>query len=98
MTVELIFPVTTASLGASLALVIAISTMIIVKLQKDKRRLVRSVAVHSSVTIDRLTNQQYENIELCDQLQAATAVTTSTVDHHIEINENPAYSTVHVNL
>ena len=90
---ELIFPVTAASLGATLFLVIAIFTVIIIKLHKDKanmRRLMKSMAVQSSsrIIIKRDIKQDYENIEICDRKAAAA----KAVD--IEVNENPAYSTV----
>ena len=90
---ELIFPVIAASLGAALVLMIAIFMVIIIKLQKDKanlRRLIKSMAVQSSsgIIVKRDIKQDYENIEICDQKAAAT----KAVD--IEVNENPAYSTV----
>ena len=92
VTGELVLPVTAASLGAALVLVIAVFTMTIVKLQRDKeslRRLIESMAVQSSsgIIMKRSINRDYENIELCEQKAA-----TKTVD--IEIKENPAYSTV----
>ena len=88
---ELILPVIAASLGATLVIVTAIFMVTIVKLQKDKahmRRPIKSMSVQTSETIKRVTNQEYENIELFDQKASAT----SAMD--IEINENPAYSTV----
>ena len=91
MTGELVFPVTVGSLGAALVLVIAVFTVTVVKLQKDKdnlRRLVESVTTQTSsgIIVKSKINRDYENIELCDQKAA-----TKTVD--IEIKENPAYST-----
>ena len=91
MTGELVLPVTAASLGAALILVISILTVMIVKLQRDKenlRRQINSMAVQSSSGImKRGINRDYENVDLCEQKAA-----TKTVD--IEIKENPAYSTV----
>ena len=94
MTGELVLPVTAASLGAALILVIAVFTVTTVKLQKDKANMAkliksRSMAVQSStgVIVKRDVNREYENVELYDQKAA-----TKTVD--IEINENLAYSTV----
>ena len=51
MTGELVFPVTVGSLGATLVLVIAVFTVTVVMLQKDKdnlRRLVESVTTQTS--------------------------------------------------
>ena len=58
--------VTAASLGATLVLMIAIFTVIIIKLQKDKanlRRLTKSMTDQSSfgITVKRDINQEYEN-------------------------------------
>ena len=85
---ELVFPVIIGSLGAALVLVIAVFTVTIIKLQKDKKRLIKSMAVQSSSGIDMISNsnRHYENIELCDRKPA-----TKTVG--IEVEENPAYST-----
>ena len=92
MTGELILPVTAASLGAALVPVITVSILTVIKLQKDKAnmaKLIKSMTVQSSsgITFKRDINQEYENIEICDHKAA-----TKTVD--VEVNENPAYSTV----
>ena len=53
-------------------------------------KLIKSMTVQSfrsGITVKRDINLEYENIEICDQKAA-----TKTVD--IEVNENPAYSTV----
>ena len=89
MTAELVLPVTAASLGAALVLVTAVSIVMVIKLQRDKTnmaKLIRSMS-SSGITVNRSTNQEYENIEICDQ---KAVVKTSD----IKTNENPAYSTV----
>ena len=93
MTGGMILPVTAASLVAALVLVIAVFTVTTIKLQNDKAnmaKLIRSMTVqHSSgFTMKRNLNREYyENIGFCDHEAA-----TKTVD--IEVNGNPAYSTV----
>ena len=90
---ELVLPVTAASLGAALVLVIAVSIVMVIKLQKDKinmAKLIKSMTVQSSSgtsAVKRDVNRDYENIEIYDQ-KAATEIVTD-----IEVNENPAYST-----
>jgi NADH:ubiquinone oxidoreductase subunit 6 (subunit J) len=89
-TKELVLP---ATLGAALVLVIAVSIVMVIKFQKDKanmKKLIKSLTVQSSSEITMkgdVNKQDYENIEICEQKAA-----TKTVD--IEVNENPAYSTV----
>ena len=93
MTGELVLPVTAASLGAALVLVIAVSMVMVIKLQKDKinmAKLIKSMTVQNSSgtsAVKRDVNRDYENIEICDQKAAIKIVTD------IEVNENPAYST-----
>ena len=88
VTGELVFPVTVAGLGAALVLMIAVFTVTIIKLQKDKRWLINSMAVQSSpgIVVNSSIKRDYENIQLCDQKAA-----TKTVN--VEVEENPAYST-----
>ena len=96
-TEELVLPITAASLGASLVLVIAVFIVMAMKFQKDKanmKMLIKSLTVQSSAGITvkgaRDVNEgarDYENIEICEQ-----KVPTKTVD--IEVNKNPAYSTI----
>ena len=92
MTGELVLPVTAASLGAALVIVIAISMVMVIKLQKDKinmAKLIKSMTVQNSsgIAVKRDVNRDYENIEICDQKVAVKIATD------IEVNENPAYST-----
>ena len=92
MTGELILPVTAASLGAALVLVIAVTIVMVIKLQKDKismAKLIKSMTVQNSsgIVMKRDVNRDYENIKVCDQ-KAAVKIATD-----IEVNENPAYST-----
>ena len=92
VTGELVLPVTAANLGAALVLVIAITIVMIIKLQKDKismAKLIKSMTVQNSsgIVVKRDVNRDYENIEICDQ-KAAIKIATD-----IEVNENPAYST-----
>ena len=89
---ELVLPVTAASLGAALVLVIAVSIVMVIKLQMDKinmAKLIKSMTVQNSsgIAVKRDVNRDYENIEICDQKAAAKIATD------IEVNENPAYST-----
>ena len=94
-TEELVLPITAASLGASLVLVIAVSIVMAIKFQKDKanmKKLIKSLTVQSSSEItvkgeSDVNEGDYENIEICEQ-----KVPTKTVD--IEVNKNPAYSTI----
>ena len=85
-------PVTAASLGAALVIVIAVSMVMVIKLQKDKinmAELIKSMTVQSSSgtsAVKRDVNRDYENVEICDQKAAIKIVTD------IEVNENPAYS------
>ena len=79
-----------ASLAITLIIVITVFIITIVKLQRDKenmRRQIKSMSVQSSGILKRDLNQivDYENIAI-DQ-EVATKL-------DIEINENPAYSTV----
>ena len=90
----MVLPITAASLGAALVLVIAVFIVIVIKLQKDKinmKMLIKSLTVQSisgmAVKGDVVNKGNYENIEICEQ-----KATTKTVD--IEINKNPAYSTI----
>ena len=95
MTGESVLTVTAAGLGATLVLVIVVSVVMVIKLLKDKinmAKLIKSMTAdlqNSSGTsaVKRDVNQDYENIEICDQ---KAAVKTDT---DIEVNENPAYST-----
>ena len=85
---ELVSPV--ASLAVILVTVTTIFIITTIKLQRDKenmRRQIKSMSVQSSVVLKRGLNQivDYENIEI-DQEKATKL--------DIEINENPAYSTV----
>jgi hypothetical protein len=90
---ELVLSITAASLGAVLVLVIAAFIVMVIKLQNAKanmKKLMKSLTVQSStgITMKRDVNKgDYENIEICEQKAA-----TKTVD--IEVNENPAYSTI----
>ena len=89
---ELVLHVTAASLGATLVLVIAVSIVMVIKLQMDKinmAKLIKSMTVQNSsgIAVKRDVNRDYENIEICDQ-KAAIKIATD-----IEVNENPAYST-----
>ena len=79
-----------ASLAITLIIVITVFIITTVKLQRDKenmRRQIRSMSVQSSGILKRDLNQivDYENIAI--DLEVATKL-------DIEINENPAYSTV----
>ena len=93
VTGELVLPVTAASLGTALVIMIAVSIVMVIKLQKDKRnmaKLIKSMTVQSSSgtsAVKRDVNRDYENIKICDQ-KAAIKIATD-----IEINENLAYST-----
>ena len=64
-----------------------------IKFQKDKinmKKLIKSLTVQSSsgtAVKGDVNNGDYENIEICEQ-----KATTKTVD--IEVNKNPAYSTI----
>ena len=93
MTGKLVLPVTAASLGAALILVIAVSIVTVIKLQTEKAnmaKLIKSMAIQrsSGAIVKRDINREYyENIEICDRKAA-----TKTVD--IGVNENPAYPTV----
>ena len=81
---ELVSSVT--SLAITLIIVITVFIVTTVKLQRDKvnmRRQIKSMSVQSSGTLKR--DFDYENIAI-DQ-EVATKV-------DIEINKNPAYSTV----
>ena len=85
---ELISPV--ASLAITLIIVITVFIITTVKLQRDKvnmRRQIKPVSVQSSGTLKRDLNQivDYDNIEINQEI-------TTKMD--IEINKNPAYSTV----
>ena len=92
-TEELVLPITAASLGAALVLVIAVSIVMAMKFQKDKanmKMLIKSLTVRSSSEIavkGDMNKGDYENIEICEQ-----KAPTKTVD--IEVNNNPAYSTI----
>ena len=90
---ELILSIIAASLGAALVLVIAVFIVTVIKLQKDKanmKMLIQPLTVQSSVGTavkGDVNKGDYENIEICEQ-----KASTKTVD--IEINKNPAYSTI----
>jgi hypothetical protein len=90
---ELILSIIAAALGAALVLLMATSIVMVIKLHKDKANMknrMKSLTVQSStgITMKRDVNKgDYENIEICEQKAA-----TKTVD--IEVNENPAYSTI----
>ena len=90
---ELVLPITAASLGATLVLVITVSIVTVIKLQKDKanmKMLIKSLTVQSSSEIAMkgdMNKGDYENIEICEQ-----KVPTKAMD--IEVNKNPAYSTI----
>ena len=90
---ELVLPITAASLGAALVLVIAVFIVTVIQLQKDKanmKMLIKSLTVQSSsgITVKGDMNKgDYENIEICER-----KVPTNAVD--IEVNKNPAYSTI----
>ena len=85
---ELISPV--ASLAITLIIVTTVFIVTIVKLQRDKvnmRKRIMSMSVQGSGALKRDLNQivDYENIAIDQEI--ATKL-------DIEINENPAYSTV----
>ena len=92
-TEELVLPITAAGLGSALVLVIAVFIVTVIKLQRDKanmKMLIKSLTVQSSVGITvkgDVNKGDYENIEICEQ-----KVPTKTAD--IEVNKNPAYSTI----
>ena len=72
---------------------IAVFIVTVIKLQKDKanmKMLIKSLTVQGSVGIavkGDMNKGDYENIEICEQ-----KVPTKTVE--IEVNKNPAYSTI----
>ena len=89
----MVLPITAASLGGALVLVIAVFIVMIIKLQKDKanmKKLIKSLIVQSSagITVKGDVNEgHYENIEICEQKAPTKAV-------DVEVNKNPAYSTI----
>ena len=85
---ELVSSVT--SLAVTLVIVITVFTVTTIKLQRDKvnmRRQIKSMSVQSSGNLKRGLNEivDYENIAIGQEI--ATKM-------DIEINKNPAYSTV----